>query len=348
MTRPQVTRRDVAHRAGTSVAVVSYVINDGPRNVKPETKERVLAAIKELGYRANAAARSLRTRRTMAIGLVVPDASSPFYGALAREIEDEAFAAGYALLLGNAMEDKAREAAYVRTLLGRQVDGLIVAPSSGYNSWLEDVARSATTSIIIDRDVQGVPITSVTVNNRDGALAAVRHLISHGRVRIACIAGPRGVHPTEDRVDGWHRALAEGNLLADACPVTYGTFLQSDGFSKGMQLLSRGFRPDAIFTTSDEQAIGVLSAASQLGIRVPDELSVMGFDGLRNGQFCIPPLSTVEQPLRLLAQSAVRRVIDARPIEPRSPERIEMTTRLVLRRSCGCDFAMQADGESVN
>lgn len=332
----EVTRRDVAARAGTSVAVVSYVLNDGPRNVRPETRERVLKAMRDLGYRANAAARTLRTRRTMAIGLLVPDASNPFFGALARQIEDAAFARGYALFLCNAMESKSREEAYIRALLGRQVDGLIIAPCSGSSRWVDELAQSLTASVIIDRVLDDTPFTTMAADNEGGAYAAVRHLVGHGRRRVGCIAGPKGVHPTEDRVNGWRRALAEAGLPEDPALMHYGTFTQRDGHFAAHAMLSLPNRPDSLFVTSDEQAIGALAAAADLALDVPRDVAVFGFDGIAGGEFSRPSLSTVMQPTETLAREAVARVIGQDPKARSSPERITLATALVLRRSCGC------------
>ncbi|MEV0567124.1 LacI family DNA-binding transcriptional regulator [Dactylosporangium sp. NPDC050588] len=335
----RVTRQDVANRANTSVAVVSYVINNGPRNVRAETRDRVLSAIRELGYRANLAARSLRTQRTMAIGLIVPDASNPYFGALAREIEEAAFARGYALLLGNAMEEKERELAHVRALLDRQVDGVILAPSAGPTPWMDDLVRSPTASVILDRGLEEMPFPQVVVDNRSGACAAVQHLVGHGCQRIACIAGPRGIHPTDERVAGWRQAMDEAGLTPNAVDLHYGTFRQEDGYSTAMIMLGNGRRPDAVFATSDEQAIGVLSAAAQLGLRVPEDLAVFGFDGIEGGRFTVPPLSTVQQPLHDLATEAVDRVARQPGQPPAVADSIWLQTSLTLRRSCGCDWS---------
>ena len=187
-----VNRADVARLAGTSPAVVSYVLNGGPRGVAPQTRERVLAAIEKLGYRPNGIARALRMNRTMTLGLVVPDTANPFFAELARAIEEEAFAQDYTLLIGNAAEDDDRQTTYVRTFLARQVDGLFLVPAHGPLSCLADLQRAQ--HAVGDCSTGRCPgvAPAVLVDNRGGAYAATAHLLEHGRQRIACIGRPAG------------------------------------------------------------------------------------------------------------------------------------------------------------
>lgn len=340
-----VTRRDVARRAGTSEAVVSYVLNDGPRNVAPATRERVLAAIRELGYRPNAVARSLRTSRSTMIGLVVPDNANPFFAELAREIEDVAFERGYTLLLGNARDDDDREAAHVRTLLDHQVDGLILIPSHGSRTWRGELARSNVPCLVVDRAIEGTNAMHVLTDNEGGAHAGVRHLLDHGRRRIGCLAGPQGIHPTVDRVAGWRRALTEAGC--DPAALAHAPFGQADGYRAGRALLSgtlAGPGVDALFVTSDEQAIGVLRAAAELGVRIPDDLAVCSFDGIAATAYTIPSLTTVRQPFEELGRAAVELLLAHRDTEDPA-RRVVLPTSLIARGSCGC--VEPAGGESV-
>ncbi|QXJ21858.1 LacI family DNA-binding transcriptional regulator [Actinomadura graeca] len=335
-----VTRRDVARRAGTSEAVVSYVLNDGPRNVAPSTRERVLAAISDLGYRPNAVARSLRSSRTTTLGLVVPDNANPFFAELAREIEDVAFEHGHTLLLANARDDDEREVAQVRTLLDRQVDGLILIPSHGPGAWRAELAHARIPCLVVDREIEGTNAVQVLVDNEGGAARAVRHLIGHGRTRIGCVAGPDGFHPTVDRVNGWRRALSEGGLDPAAVPVEHAPFGRAEAYRAGRRLLASRRDVDALFVTSDEQAIGVLRAAAELGVAVPDDLAVFSFDGVALSAYAVPSLSTMRQPFEALGRTAVEMLLARR--DPREeapgapPERIVLETELVARGSCGC------------
>ncbi|MFC7309626.1 LacI family DNA-binding transcriptional regulator [Streptomyces monticola] len=344
------TRQDVARLAGTSPSVVSYVLNNGPRSVAPATRERVLSAVAELGYRPNAVARSLRMNQTMTLGLVVPDAANPFFAELARALEDHAWAAGYTLLVGNSVDDAGREAGYLRTFLDRQVDGLVLIPSHGDRPWRTELARSRVPRLVLDRALDGVETSQVLVDNAQGARTATAHLLAHGRRRVGCIAGPVGIHPTVDRVTGWRTALTDAGLRAgtgsggrtgweacpDAAPLLHGSFGRLDGYRSGLALLSRDRDVDALFVTSDEQAAGVLRAAAELGIRVPEDLAVVSFDGIAAGAYTSPALSTMRQPFEELGRTAVRRLL-ARIRDPdQAATRDVLPVTLLARGSCGC------------
>ncbi|WP_331767897.1 LacI family DNA-binding transcriptional regulator [Embleya sp. NBC_00896] len=354
------TRQDVARLAGTSPAVVSYVLNNGPRSVAPATRDRVLAAVKQLDYRPNAVARSLRLSHTMTLGLVVPDSANPFFAELARSLEDHAWAAGYTLLVGNAVDDDQREAGYVRTFLDRQVDGLVIIPTHGNRTWRGELARSGVPCLVFDREVEDPTVSQVLVDNVEGARAATAHLIGHGRRRVGCIAGPLGIHPTVDRVAGWRNALEEAGQRVgsgsggrtgwescpDAAPLVHGSFGRRDGYLAGLTLLSRDRGLDALFVTSDEQAVGVLRAATELGLRVPEDLAIVSFDGIAASAYTWPALSTMRQPVGALGRVAMAR-LSARMADPDlAPSRDVLPVHLIARGSCGCPDP--AGGEHVD
>jgi LacI family transcriptional regulator, galactose operon repressor len=326
-----VRRADVAKLAGTSPAVVSYVLNGGPRGVAPQTRERVLAAIEQLGYRPNGIARSLRMNRTMTLGLVIPDNANPFFAELARAIEEEAFAQEYTLLIGNSSEDDERQTTYVRTFLARQVDGLFLVPAHGPVSCVADLQRAKTPWVTLDREVPGVA-PAVLVDNRGGAYDATKHLLEHGRRRIACLAGPEDVMPATDRVAGWRTALTEAGVQPDA--VWHASFGRRAGYRAARELLADdNDRPDALFVASDEQALGVLRAVAELGLDCPGDLAIASFDGVAAASYSTPALTTAAQPFRRLAEAAVAHLLD----QDANAETEVLPTTLVRRGSCGCD-----------
>ncbi|MGH4030158.1 LacI family DNA-binding transcriptional regulator [Actinomycetota bacterium Odt1-20B] len=339
------TRQDVARLAGTSPSVVSYVLNNGPRSVAPATRERVLAAVRELGYRPNAVARSLRMNHTMTLGLVVPDAANPFFAELARALEDHAWAAGYTLLVGNSVDDAGREAGYLRTFVDRQVDGLVLIPSHGDRPWRAELARSGVACLVLDRELDGVGTSHVLVDNARGSQEAVRHLLGHGRRRIGCVAGPVGIRPTVDRVAGWRTALTEAGFTPGVdgavgrrgeVPLAHCSFGRLAGYRTGLALLDRDRLLDALFVTSDLQAAGVMRAAAELGVRVPDDLAIVSFDGIAAAAYTSPALSTMRQPFEELGRLAVRRLL-ARVRQPDlAPTRDVLPVTLLARGSCGC------------
>ncbi|WP_375489695.1 LacI family DNA-binding transcriptional regulator [uncultured Jatrophihabitans sp.] len=331
-----VTRREVAQRAGTSDALISYVLNGGPRGVADGTRERILRAIDELGYRPNAVARSLRMSRTMTIGLVVPDNSNPFFAELGRALEDVAFDAGYTLLLGNAMDDPEREAAYVRSMIDRQVDGLIVAPATDSARWIAELAGTSIARVMLDRDLDVPDAAHVLVDNDGGAYAATTHLLGHGARRIACVAGPAHVSSARERAAGWRRALHDAGHRADTELVAQAPFGRAHGYHAGHRLLSMDDRPDAVFVGSDEQAVGVLRAAADLGVRVPDDLAICSFDGVEAGAFTMPTLTTMRQPFELIGRRAVGWIAEKVADPGLAPMRLRYDTTLVRRGSCGC------------
>ncbi|TDE10687.1 LacI family DNA-binding transcriptional regulator [Jiangella asiatica] len=331
-----VRRADVARLAGTSPALVSYVLNGGPRGVAPGTRARVLAAVEALDYRPNGVARSLRLNKTMSLGLVVPDTSNPFFAELSRAVEEAAFVHGYTLLIGNAAEDDARQTAYVHTFLQRQVDGLFLAPAHGPAGCLPELERAGKPWVMLDRQMawaMAAPV--VVVDNRGGARAMTEHLLEHGRRRIACVAGPRDVMPATDRVAGWRDALSAAGLAPNRMPLRHVPFGRRSGYLAARQLLADQ-DIDAVFVASDEQALGVLRAVTEAGRRCPDDVAIAAFDGIAAAAYSTPAISTMAQPFGEFGRTAVALML-GRITDPDQPARTQvLPVRLEARGSCGC------------
>jgi LacI family transcriptional regulator len=331
-----VRRADVARLAGTSPAVVSYVLNGGPRPVAAATRARVLAAVEQLGYRPNGIARSLRMRRTQTLGLVVPDTANPFFAELGRAVEECAFAHGYTLLVGNSAESEARQTSYVHTFLQQQVDGLFLVPAHGPLSCAGEIERARVPWVVLDRQTRGSSgCAEVRVDHQAGARHATEHLLEHGHRRIGCIAGPVDVASALDRVAGWRDALTGSGLLADAALLRQVPFGRTAGYEAARDLLATT-DVTAVFVASDEQAAGVLRAAADAGIRCPDDVAIVSFDGSAASAFTTPSLSTMAQPfaeLAALAMDLVRRGIHGEPVEPGAAI---LPVALRVGGSCGC------------
>ncbi|HEU5317688.1 MAG TPA: LacI family DNA-binding transcriptional regulator [Chloroflexota bacterium] len=320
-----VTRDDVARVAGVSVATVSYVLNKGPKAVSAEKRERVLAAVAELGYRPNAIARSLRARRTSILGLVVPDSANPYFARLSRAVEDAAAERGFQVVVCNAAEDTAREASQIEALLRLQVDGLIWVPADvgdegrGSEGWgaegkegggaLPDLAHVPT--VQVDRALServGLTTDVIESDNALGGRLAAEHLLKLGHRRIGFISGPPAHRHTVDRLRGAREALASQGVEP---LVAHGDF----GYRSGYELArkwcgpSREGRPTAIMCANDAMAFGVLCAAALMGVRVPEELSVTGYDDIPQARFTVPPLTTVAQPVEAMAREALDRLL---------------------------------------
>ncbi len=310
-----------------STAVVSYVVNNGPRPVATATRQRVLDAMRDLGYRPNAVARALRLGRAQAVGLIVPDVGNTFFGALARELSDQAFKVGYALVLGDSNNSLVRERAQVESLANRQIDGLIVVsldPDS-------HVDASGIPLVFLDQRRQRGQ-RSIVVDNEGGARLAVEHLLWHKYRRVAHLGGIAGSPGADARRAGWEYALRTARKPLEPDLLISSAYSRSAGYQAGRELLGRQDPPDAVFVASDVQALGLLAAAREIGVRVPEELAVISFDGTQDAVYNDPPLTVIEQPIAQIARLALQSVLD--PTSDIGTNRIPV--RLIIRSSCGC------------
>ncbi|WP_330252742.1 LacI family transcriptional regulator [Nocardia sp. NBC_00565] len=328
-----VTRADVARLAGTSPALVSYVLNGGPRQVAPATRARIEAAIKELGYRPNMAARSLRMNRGHALGMVIPDGANPFFAELSAVVEAAAFAKGYPIIIGNAAGDEARERAYVSAFIDRRIEGLLAISSTWKSGIADECAAAGMALIAVDRIIDPARCTHVICDSLTGASTAVNHLISHGHRHIACLSGPH-VSTADERVAGYRQALQHAGLPENV--IVRAEFGGAAGYRALAEIMNGTPRPTAVFVTSDLQAMGMLRAAYDAGLRVPEDLAIVAFDGIEYSRYTRPGLTTMVQPTRRMGELAVELLLEQ--IDTDSTEigvhRLEATLR--TRGSCGC------------
>ncbi len=326
------TRTDVARRAGVSVAVVSYVLNGGPRPVAEATRQRVQQVIDELGYRPNANARALKLARTRTLGLIVRDNANPFFAEFARHVEDESFTRHHALLLGDSSEDPRREAACVDSFLDRSVDGIMVIGLAAAAS-LRDVTARGTPVVVLDKMSEpDLQVATVYVDNHDGARVATEHLVGHGHRRIGCISGPLGIPAADDRIAGWQAGLSAAGLAHPRTLSARADFSRNGGYQAATRLITRRPHPTALFVGSDIQAAGALRALRDANLRVPEDVAIVAFDGTDGSSFTNPPLSVVQQPFAEMARTAVSLLLDNRGAGTHV-----LPVRLIPRRSCGCD-----------
>lgn len=347
---PRVTRDDVARLAGTSTAVVSYVVNNGPRPVAPATRQRVLEAIEQLGYRPDSVAQAMASRRTNLLGMIVPDARQPFFAELAHAVERSASQRGKLVLLGNSDYVDDRELHYLREFLGMRVAGLILVTQGPTGRAEAELASSGARVALLHRRLQpseGAESDAGAVMTDDvgGARLAVRHLLEHGHRDVWCLGGP--VHPPApgdpvvDHVAGWRQALAESEPAAGGHLVET-PFDRYHSYRSSLRLLREPNRPTAVFCSTDDQAIGLLRAARELGLRVPDDLAVAGFDDIPEAELADPPLTTVGTDRAAMARAAVDLVLDDPEQSPAGApwwghDRVRrFPSHLVLRHSCGC------------
>ena len=326
----RVTRADVAREAKTSVAVVSYVINSGPRPVAETTRQRVLAAIKKTGYRPNGIARALASGSTQTYGLVVPDISNPFISSMAHALQREAFADGKVLLLGDAGDNAGRERELINNLLHRQVDGLIYT-SVDRHPYIELIQDSHTPCVMLDRVDPGLNVSVIQVDEQQAAYQATRHLIEHGYSGIGVICGPREMLNTQDRLRGWRLALEESRLDVNPAWIFSTDYTRAGGYEAARRMLS-GPVPRALFATNEQQAFGCLRALAEQGVRVPRDLALVCFNGTQESVYNVPSLTTVRQPVDKMAREAIR-MLKHWDGEVR---RTDFAFELHLGESCGC------------
>lgn len=331
------TIKDVALHAGVSVTTVSHVVN-GTRHVSPGGRERVEAAIRALGYVPSAVARSLKRNSTHTLGMLIPNSSNPYFAEIVRAVEDRCFGAGYTLILCNTDDEPRRQGMVLQVLAQRRIDGLVVVTTGDDSRLPALMAGLAMPTVMLDRELDTLPCDLVETAHMNGALLAVRHLASLGHRRIACIGGPRGLAPSDERIAGWRLARAELGLPPDAEAdglLWHGDFSSESGYEGLHALLRRPQRPSAVFVCNDLMAIGALCAAHECGVAVPDELSIVGFDDIELARFTSPPLTTVAQPKQRIAALAVDMLLER--IEGRRTDvrKVVLQPELRVRASSG-------------
>lgn len=310
--RKRPTQADVARVAGVSQATVSYVISGKPGSSVPAaTRRRVMDVIKELGYVPDSAARSLRTRRTGTIASLIPDITNPFYPAFERGIQDGADLQGYVLTVYNTDGDPEKEARCVRSLQEGRVDGVI---GVFFHHTAQDLGPLFDRSIAITRlepvyrEPGDLPLDNLHVDNTKAAKAATTYLIRRGHRHLAMIAGQGG--PREARLIGFRQALDEHGLAVAPESIRDGDFREGSGVAAMRDLLTLRPRPTAVFAANDVMAMGAILAIREAGLRVPEDVAVMGFDDIPMAKLVSPPLTTVAQFPERLGRRAVELLLE--------------------------------------
>lgn len=324
---------DVANAAGVSISTVSHVLN-GTRFVSPDTRAKVLAAIEELNYRPSSLARAMVRQETRTIGLIVPDIVNPFYADLGRGVENYGYEAGYSVLLCNSDRKAEKETAYLDMLISKRVDGVIYATSDRAEERLAPLAAHGVPVVTFDRDYAG--ISAIMLDNYGGGLAAARHLVELGHRRIACITGPESPSLSSDRVRGYRAALEAAGLPEDHSLTLSGNYTLASGHDVARALMQQPDPPTAIFACNDAMAIGALAALRELGLCVPGQVSIVGYDNITASAYTYPPLTTVATPIRELGEQLCQLLLDSIDC-PQQEEvrRLVMHSELIVRQSTG-------------
>ena len=317
------TIKDVAKMANVSVATVSRCLN-GNGYVGLKSKEAIEQAIRALDYKPNLIARSLSTKQMQTIGLIVPDIMNPFFPELARAIEDTALKAGYTVILCNSDEQAEKEIHYIESLQQKYIAGFIIASNQLTN---EQYCKLNVPIVLLDRVFEN-DVPSVTSNNQFGAEIATNYLLTRNVKELAFFSGPKNLEPIQQRLTGFSQAVAEKNIKTHIFESLF-DFLHAE--QNAFEALSKYPTIDAVFASSDVIAMGVLKAAHKLGIRVPDELQVIGFDGIAMGEIVTPSLTTVAQNIYALGEAATNMLVQQIKGEPLLEKHITIEPKLIVR-----------------
>lgn len=333
--RPPAKIADVARLAGVSVATVSRTLAR-PEVVSEETRKRVLAAVRETSYTPNISARNLRVRKTMVVLVAVPDIANPFFAEILQGIDDTLSAAGYGLVIANLAGPPEKEARWVDLVCAGQADGVLLLCGHVIRSRDRDLRDAHVPLVGACEYIPGANFPQVCIDNVAAARAAVRHLIELGHTRVAYLSGPQTNILERQRLEGYRQALKEAGIAAVDSLIMSGDFTFRTGVEAGKTLLalSTQLRPTALFAANDEMAIGLIKTVNAGGLRVPRDLSVVGFDGIPYADYCEPTLTTIVQPRRELGASAAAELIALMTMETSAVRKdIELPATLVLRDS---------------
>jgi len=340
-----VTIRDVARHASVSVATVSRVLNGkGPANA--DTERRIREAARRLRYVPHGGARSLITRRTQSIGVLLPDLYGEFFSELIRGIDVAARRAGYHLLLSGSHGDIREAEAMARAMRGR-VDGLVVLVPDVRPSVLRENLPEHFPVVCLDNPSAVGEFDSVRIDNSGGAESVVRHLARLGHRRIAFIGGPPGNQDASERLRGYRRALRRAGLALSKDLEIPGTFREEAGYEACRKILDLEPRPTAVFAANDSMAVGLLYACRESGVSVPDQLAIAGFDDIPIARFMTPPLTSVRVPIAdlgtLAAETLLTRLAERAPARAAARRDILLPTTLVVRASCGAPHPVREE-----
>ncbi|GHC70365.1 LacI family DNA-binding transcriptional regulator [Limoniibacter endophyticus] len=330
--------REVAAMAGVSTATVSRTLAE-PNKVRETTREKVMKAVEALNFVPNAQARSFRQRSNRTVILLVRDIANPFYLEIYRAVEEEASAAGYKVLMGDARGDATRVANHIDMVRERHADGLILMIGRYPEELVE--LKNLPPIVMASETFEGLDLPSVKVNNVAAAKGAVAHLIAQGHHAIVHLAGPLPEQLASDRLAGYRTALAEAGISFDPSLVEAGDYSIEAGRQGIEALFARGKTFSAVFASSDQMAIGAIAALRSRGLSVPQDISVIGFDDILFANAFEPPLSTVRQPRRELGRHAMRMMIELLSGNTR-PADVLLPTELILRGSVASASARKA------
>lgn len=332
----KVNIKTVAEKADVSTATVSRVLRDFP-GVREKTKKRVLKAISELNYEVDAVARSLRRKKTNTIGVIVGNILSQFYSIIAKSVEDVAQKNGYNMILCNGDDDPQKELKYLKVLKSNRVDGIILTPTGKNAEYVNRLIDSGTKVVLLDRLIEGVNCDAVLVDNETGAYKAVKHLIDQGYRKIGIITGYLDRTTGRERLNGYLRALNEAGIPRDDTLIKVGNFKKRSGIELTKEILQMENRPEAIFVSNIDMTLGTLITIKEMGLKIPDDIGVVGFDDPEWAPILNPTITTVSQPVYSLGSTSAEMLIKKIEVKESAignePLIITLNTNLIVRNS---------------
>lgn len=330
-----ITIKEIARLAEVSTATVSMILNKKDQNISPSTREKVLAIAEKNNYIPNNAARSLVTRRTNTIGLIMPDITNPFFPEIARGAEDKASEARYSIIFCNTDDSKKQEEKYIEILTEKMVDGIIFTHAADNEETCTGLNKSKIPVILIDRDYRNENVKGrVVVDNEGGSFTGVNHLIQRGYKKILYIAGAIITQTAKDRLAGYKRALSERGIEYNEALVKSGSYRSEWGYKAIEEFLKEKIDFDAVFCGNDLIAIGAIKKLKESNIKVPEDVGVVGFDDIYVASMIEPALTTVKQPNYEMGYQAVELLLDViKNKNSDSDRKIVLNTELIVRKS---------------
>ena len=337
----EVTLKEIAEELGISAMTVSRAINNRS-NVDSKTKERILKKAREMGYTPNHIAKSLVSRKSFTIGVVVPEIAHSFFAEAIQGIEEVTFKDNYQLILTHSAEREDREQYALQTLQSKRVDGILISPAETVKdySFYQRIVESNTSLVFFDRCVGGIGASCVSVDDQAGAYKITSHLIDHGYKKIAHLYGPLNLSISRQRLEGYKKALKENYITVEENLIVESGFHEKGGYEAMNKLLEaqKTSPPRAVFAVNDPAAFGAMEAIHNHGFSIPDDIAIVGFSDDIRAKLLTPSLTTVKQPAEKIGMIAAQKLIREIENDTEPMENINLPTSIVIRESCGCSY----------
>lgn len=330
----KITIKHIAQEAGVSTATVSKVLNKKDAHISAATVDRIMKIVKEYNYIPNGLASSMVTKKTKTLGLLIPDITNPFFPEIARGVEDKASEENYSVIFCNTDDDLVKEEKCLSMLIEKMVDAIIIVPSAERTKDFKCLKNISIPIVFVDRDLEIDYFTAkVLVDNYEGSYNAVTYLIEKGYKKIAFLTGPSSTKTSQQRLEGYKKALEDGQITYDETYILEGTFKREWGKEGIQQLIKQQIDFDAVYCGDDIIAIGAMKALKDKGYRIPEDIGIMGYDNIYISELVEPSLSTVRQPNYHMGSEAVSIALDAIDNKNTQCEVTILKTELIIRKS---------------